>query len=881
MNIQGYSFVRRDREGRRGGGIAFYVNSRYRPDIVEIDCEQISIEQMWITIRFSTYNVAFAVFYRPPGTNINSALERFDEVLSFVLPSVDYVVCLGDINVNLFNLNNPVTNCFDSYGFHQVIDEPTRITESTATLLDPIFVSERRAVYSSGIINADRISDHMLTFCEIKIRIDKFVPKMVKYRDFKHFDPANFSVSLRSLPWHDLVYEPNIDTKVSMFTNMILSLFDIFAPIKTVRVTKPKAPWLTAGIKFAMKQRDLAMARFRSTKSLDDYNTYKRLRNSTVNLVRNAKKEHINSIVRENNARKTWKSLSSLDIKRKRQGTVPEYLSNVNDINDYFVSVFNDGGCDELVSFYNSLDSVTRNKLFFRLATTEEVNKALNGIKSNASGSDGISLYMLQCCSPFIDPYLTHIVNVCLENGYFPDAWKVSLIHPVPKVTVPESFSDLRPVSLLPVVSKILERIVYDQINNHICDLKIIPENQSGFRKGHNTSSTLSGVLDDIVGDLDSGMVSIMVLLDFSKAFDTINYNLLCAKLRYYGFSEVALNFITTYLFGRTQKVVIADRASSIQPVASGVPQGSILGPLLFIIYTADILNSIRLCSYKAYADDTQLHYSFQPYDYHAAEYIVNRELGDIFDCAGKHNLMLNPNKSMVVMFGGAKAKRLSECLNINVNNTKIPIKQSAKSLGLIFDSQLTFIENTNSLLKKAYFSLKILYSNKHLLSRRLRKMLVESLVLSNFNYCNFVYGPFLNMREQQKIQKVQNSCVRFIFGLRKYDHISQQFRDLSWLSMSSRRELHFAVFVRKVLLTSSPSYLCSKLVSRSNIHSVNTRHRELLAIPRHATALFRRGFAYQAVHFHNKLPIELKGNIGIYQFKKSYRRLLLQNQSN
>ena len=257
----------------------------------------------------------------------------------------------------------------------------------------------------------------------------------------------------------------------------------------------------------------------------------------------------------------------------------------------------------------------------------------------------------------------------------------------------------------------------------------------------------------------------------------------------------------------------------------------------------------------------------------------MNGELDGIHADSIEHNLVLNPAKSVVVVFGGIKAKKLAEHLNIEINNVKIPVQQSAKSLGVIIDGRLNFVEHVNILLRKSYFNLKLLYSNKQILSRKLRKILVESLVLSNFNYCSFVYGPFLTIREQQKIQRVQNSCVRFIFGLRKYDHISPQFRSLSWLNMLNRRKLQFAVFIKKIMLTSSPLYLRNKLVSRADIHNVNTRHRVLLAIPRHVTALFRRGFAYQAVHMYNSFTDILKLIPSINLFKKRFKQTLLNDQ--
>ena len=874
FNIPNYIMVRKDRMGR-GGGIAFYVNSKYKHEIIDITCDQSTIEQLWIKIRFSTRTVAFAVFYRPPKTNIGVALEQLDEVLSFVFPTVDYVVCLGDINVNLLNLNNPVAECFDSYGFRQVISEPTRETEHSATLLDPIFVSDPNIVGKAGVVDAEGVSDHKLTFCEIKLKVCKFQPKIIQYRDFKYFNFVSFRRELSLLPWMDVVYEPDINKKVALFSSMILNLFNAHAPVRTARVTRPKAPWLTEGIRHAMKERDLAMSRFKSTRAPEDHARYKMLRNSTLALVRRAKSAHVDAVASENNSRTTWKALADLNVKQEKRNYIPEHLVDVEKINEYFCSVFSRKDCSELVNFYNEKTPLQGETFNFALVTVDDVNRALFSIKSDAFGCDSISLRMLKYCSPFIDPFIAHLVNVCLENGFFPDSWKLSIVRPIPKTAAPEAHSDLRPISLLPVLSKILERVAYTQISDYVNTKNILPQNQSGFRKGFSTAAVLSGVLDDIVSDLDSGRVSLLLLLDFSKAFDTINHTLMCAKLRYYGFSDCSLSFVRTYLSGRTQRVVVGDSFSSIAPVNSGVPQGSILGPLLFIMYTADILEKIADCSYSAYADDTQLRYSFYPQEYHVAEYVVNGEANMIHELSEQHGLQLNPGKSAVIVFGGARAREIGRVLALEIGGCRVPVVESAKSLGVVLDSQLKFIDHLNSLIKKAFLSLKILYSNRFFLSKKLRTILAESQVLSHFNYCSFVYGSFLNLREQKKIQRVQNSCVRFIFGLRKFDHISHLYSELRWLDMRTRRKLHFAVFTQKIVTTSVPRYLKTKLTTRSTIHSRITRYRGQLAIPRHTTALFRRGFSYQAAHTYNTLPGHLKIISNLQHFKKKYKKML------
>lgn len=845
--------------------------------MISIDLGESCIEQLWIKCKVNHTTFAISVFYRPPIANIHTSLDQFDSALSLILPSVDYVICMGDVNVNLLNLDNPVSQCFSCFGFTQIIDEPTRVTGTSSTLIDPIFVSTSNIVINAGVVNADEISDHKLTFCELSFKVEKFKPKFITFRDYKNFDYHNFYNDLIETPWNNVLYEHNIEKKISLFELLIKNLFNIHAPIRTVRVSKPKSPWLTDTITIMRKERDRALRKYKISKSEDDFRSYKTLRNLTLSSIRREKKAYIDSVFNDNNPRKTWTTLRDLNVKFDDTVSIPEHLKDVDTINNYFASVFCKENCDELVDYYTS--SIPKSNNFrFKLATVEKIHQILFQIKSNASGSDNISLSMLTYCSPYLDPYITHIVNVCLENNYFPEAWKTSVIHPLPKTKSPESYADLRPISLLPILSKILEKVIYEQLIMYCNENHILPITQSGFRKSHSTATALSNIIDHLVKDLDEQKISVLVLLDFSKAFDTINHNLLCAKLKYYGLSSGSVEFMHSYLAGRYQRVIIGDKASSLLPVTSGVPQGSILGPLLFTIYTADLLGRIQYCSYQAYADDTKLQYSFAPYEYHIAEYRLNCDLNTISSVAEQHNLKLNGKKSSVIYFGGHKAKHLENHMRLLVNNSRIEVHNVVKSLGVLIDSKLKFSDQVNKQIQKAFINLRLMYANRAILNKKLKIMLSESLVLSHFNYCNFVYGPFLDIKDKSRIQKMQNSCCRFIFGLRKYDHISAKIRELNWLNMPNRQKLNFATFVHKIMITASPSYLKDKLVSRHQMHNIPTRFSNLLAIPKHSTALYCKCFTYQAIKLYNSIPPDFK-NYNISSFKAHYKEKLLKEQ--
>lgn len=878
INIPGYDIIRKDRIGR-GGGVAAYIKTKYSYQVIPCDVTvSNNLEYLFFKIKIKSTNLAVGTFYRPPQTNINTFIDDVDNILSYICPTVDEVICVGDFNVNFFNIDNPIISCFQSYNFTQILNEPTRITSRSSTLIDPILVTSNELVNSSGTLSADNISDHRMVFCDLNVKKNKLEPKILKYRCFKNFNLNSFLNDLQGLSWFDIIRENNIENKIILFNDMILSTFDKHAPIKEIRVTKPRAPWMTDGLKISMRERDLALQKFKRTHLDTDWEIYKRWRNSTLSMVRREKRAYLDLLSSKKNSKDTWLALKNLNVRANNSTSIPEMLSDPDKLNEYFGAILQRASnCKNKCKFYEGRSYNNNINFNFTLATPEEIHNILNGLKSNAVGVDGISALMLKYCSPFIDKYLTHIINCCLEESYFPELWRIAIGRPLPKKSNPVSFSDLRLISILPATSKILEKVMYKQIYSYVITNKIIPDTQCGFRKGVSTATALANVTSDILENWDAGMISVLVLLDFSKAFDTINHQLLCTKLKYYGFDDFSIDLLTLYLSGRSQKIQNNNQMSSSISILSGVPQGSILGPLLFLIYTSDIIKSLNYCKIQAYADDIQTYLHFQFDDYLLATDKINSDLQIINQLSLEHNLKLNSSKSFIMLFGNKKhISSLKQILNINIEGVNLPIVNSARNLGVILDSSLRFKEHVTKMLQKTFLSLKLLYSNRHILNFKLKKNLSESLVLSNFNYCDFIYGPCLNVQEKNRIQKIQNSCCRLIFGLRKFDHISHTYQELNWLRMESRRTLHLGNFVINIVnRQDSSTTLKEKLIPRSSIHPRNIRNNNKLTMPHHCTALFQRSFLYNAVKFYNSLKPEYI-NLEPNKFKVKYKEYLL-----
>lgn len=883
ISLQGYNLFRKDRTGR-GGGVALYLKTSFNCEVVSLDslANNNLFEHLWVKFKANHRTFLISSIYRPPHNNLTDCLSDLEDMLSFVTPTFDVVVCLGDLNVDLFNVDNPISNCFNSYNYVQLINEPTRITSNSSTLIDPIFISNNELVTHAGTLLADMISDHRMVHCSLDVKSVKFKQKFVTFRDFSNFGLDVFQTYFRGLPLDDIIYEPDINKKVDLLNNFIISSFDIFAPVKTVRVSKPKAPWLTDNIKLIIKEKQRALNRYKLTKQQNDWEYYKQVRNFSLAACRAEKKAYINNICQQNNLKKTWATLSKFNINNKnKDNAIPDQLNNPNLMNDFFLSVMkpNDALCQDSIDHYENNKYNANLDFRFKMVTEQQVHDILFSLKSNACGTDNISAAMLQYCSPFIDIYLTHIINYAIEVGSFPELWKVAIGCPLPKKQNPSDMSDIRIISLLPCISKILEKVMFNQMYEFLNSNDILPAFQTGFRKYFSTSMALAQVTDDLLSAMDKNKVSVLVLLDFSKAFDTINHKLICSKLKYYGFDYDSVAFIKSYLTNRQQQIRIHNRSSDLANIEAGVPQGSVIGPLLFILYTADILKCIRFSKVQAYADDSQIYFSFSIENIIAAQDCINSDLDMLYNKCQKHNLKMNAKKSHIMVFGAkSKVNIVKNSISIKIDNNPLPVVSASKNLGLIIDDDFRFESHVDNLLKKSYCSMKLLYSNRFILNGGLKKVLCESLVLSVFNYCDFIYGPCLTLTYKKRIQKVQNFCVRYIYGLRKFDHVSQKINELKWLNMENRRFLHINTFVHKLLNSNIYCSLNSKLIRRSHVHNINIRQTDTFTLPHHSTAIYQRSFTYNAVKSYNKLLPSIK-SLKPPRFKYHLKHNLLLSQ--
>jgi hypothetical protein len=842
---------------------------------------------MWLKLNINSKQLIIGTAYRPPWLDVDTFFDAVtDSITSFV--RYDRLILLGDFNINYSDKNDrkfkSLIQFLTTVNLTQHVSEPTHFTEHSETTIDLICTDAR--VVSVDVKHIPDLGRHAFITAELDIKRRKPTPRRITYRPIKDINLSDFNNDLDSIDWDQILLLDNVNDMVRQFNSLLLGLFDRHAPEKAIVVKEALKPWLTSNVRLMMRLRNGAHARFKRTRSEAHKRYYLDLKHLVIGAIHSEKcaffEHHING---ETDSKTLWKNLKRTVLPDSQAQTdLPAHFDDPDLINRHFLSL--PGKSDVTISDLTFYEFDRHNDKSFMLlpTTTATVTKIMTSIKTTAKGLDGIDIDMLLLTLPRTADILTYIINKSIETTTFPSDWKIAQVIPLPKKPNPTDLSQLRPISILPCMSKIIERVVCQQLSDYLEKYNILPELQSGFRKGRSTVTALLDVVDNILQARDVGKSTILVLLDFSRAFDCINVPLLLSKMSYYGFDVTAIEWFSSYLSGRTQTVALRGMdggtlRSSLCPVTRGVPQGSILGPLLFILYSADITSSIRNCGYHLYADDLQLYFSSVPSDTSAALDNINADLNRVSSWSEKNCLVLNPGKTKYVVFGSKhQIRNTLHALtsgNVSVMNEPIERVVEANNLGLLMDGNLRFETHILKVVSNCFYRLKVLYNIRDYLSIDLRVELCESLILSRLNYCDVIYDGCIVGRSKRLIQRVQNACARFCFRVPPRSHITPYLNAANLLNMPARRRLHLATLLFGVVHHENPSYLFKKIKWSKSAR----RFKALAIVPMHRTAAFRGSFRFAASKCWNDLPPPIQGAPSKHTFKRKLKGYLLTLQ--
>lgn len=401
-----------------------------------------------------------------------------------------------------------------------------------------------------------------------------------------------------------------------------------------------------------------------------------------------------------------------------------------------------------------------------------------------------------------------------------------------------------------------------------------MPNSQSGFRNNFSTCTALLNLFSDLYEAKDKNKCSTLVILDYSQAFDSICHKLLVKKLKYFGFDEASLRWIESYLTGRSQVTKLGNKVSSTLQKIRGVPQGSCLGPILFNIYTADVESVVKSCSIHLYADDCQLMYSYNNNFVEEAMHLINNDLESLAVWSECHGLQLNIGKCSVLHVAPPdvqNALKKGDIGSVTVCGQTLHICEKVKTLGVVLDEGLTLSNHVSHVCQQALGRLRGLYRFKCLLPEEARIRVIRSLVLSVFEYCFPVYGNSISKGDRDKIQKLQNTAVRFIYNLKKREHITPYRESARLAPMNISCKVQTCTLVHKTMSLGIPMYLKEKLPARCDVSERRTRQSDFLHVPRVNREVGRKGFTYFAPTLYNSIPCTIRQS-SVLSFKKKIK---------
>lgn len=848
----GYDIFRSDRLSH-AGGVAIFSRHGLCCKLKLKSANNDPIEYVIVELTSNTVKCLVGCVYRP---HRHTDISSFITTMENLSPTYEHIVIAGDFNCNIL-IDRSLSDVMESICLMPTnTSMPTHYSHSTNTLLDLFFVSDLSKLLHYDQISASCFSKHDLIYMVYDLPLAA-TSQIIQYRNLKNIDYGVLSAEFYKIDWEHIYQLESANEQLDFLQTHFSYLYNHVVPLTTKHINRKNHSWITPEIKDIMAQRDLAFSTWKRYKASFLFDEYKVLRNLTTKRLKAAKTNYFgykfSSVV---SSRKTWKTVREIGLATVKSSQKTLSL-DPDTMNEQFTST----SCQQadLAYYENYRHDIQLDTPFsFRCVSQTEVFNSCLSIKSNAIGDDGIHPGFIKILLPYVLQFITHLFNTILTKSTFPDKWKCAVILPVPKTS-----SDYRPIAILTYLSKALEKIMHTQIANFVNENNLLSCKQSGFRPKHSCTSALLDVTEDLRRDIDCGASSLLVLLDHSKAFDTIVHAVLFQKLRnLMHFSSSSCRLVESYLTNRSQYVKISTKKSRCIPVTSGVPQGSILGPLLFSLYANDLPSHLRHCNIRMYADDVQLYISNKSMSFESAVEKLNSDLNLVSRWASINGLSINPSKSKCIVIRDRLNKSPFDPF-VHINSERIEIVNKAKNLGVVFNNTLTWSDHIIAACGKTFGMLRTLWPLQYCTPLRIRVLLAKTYLVPVLLYSSEIFAS-CDSRSKLRLQVTFNSITRYVYGLKKRDRISEYVKMLFGVDFNSYLKIKSLILLHKIIIGKEPNHLYEKLS-----FSRFLRRRNLIPF-RHTKLVSEWQFFISVIRLWNALPSYSKSIVNATLFKRA-----------
>ena len=827
------------------GGVLLYVNKEldYKPRMDLIIYKPKQLESMFIEVINKKYtNDIIGVIYRHPCMDGNEFTDVFLPKLMDKLPRKNKKVYLaGDWNFDLTNVdsNSETTTFFDIMMDNSLlpsISKPTKINRVKNTLIDNIFTNNLNPEMKTGNICVNFSDGHLPSFLITPRPNQQHLPKKhnIMTRDFKQFNKESFLAEFNSVNWYGAMEAGSQDANRSteLFLAKFNNILDKHVPLKKKSNKQFKQsfkPWINNNILGNIKTKNKVFKKYMEAKKrkaeLDQtyyYEVFKLLKNQITTETRKCKKEYYRRFFERHSKdlREVWKGIKSIINININSFESPSSIEDGSGVtsdpkiiatsfNTYFTTI-----ADQILqkrkykgskSYRDYLANRMLQNFTFSACDQTEITAIVNSFDANkSSGPNSIPIKVLKLVSQEISYPLMLIFNISLSTGVHPDVLKLTKTVPIYKKGSRLTISNYRPISLLSNINKILEKIIHSRVEKFLEDNKCLYSLQFGFRRSHSTNHALVEITENIRKALDNKEFTAAVFVDLQKAFDTVNHEIILAKLEHYGIRNATNDWFRSYLHNRTQYVSINGIDSETETIRHGVPQGSVLGPLLFLIYINDLNFAIKYSKVFHFADDTNLLHSSKCL--RTLKNQMNSDLNTLFQWLHANMISLNTDKTGFVIFHKTGTQRPS--IFLKMGGSRINPSKYIKYLGILIDENLNFSAHCSSLLSKLRRANGMLSKARHYINTNDLRSLYYSLYSSHLTYACQVWGQMENSHTKAIFQS-QKRAIRTINFSNFTAHCQPLFYKSKILTLKDHITLLNVTFTKKVMSNELPTPDC------------------------------------------------------------------------